>query len=430
VTKRVAVIGAGSSGLAAAHNLLDAGFEVNVLEREHDLGGSWNQDTPQGRVHDSATMISSRPMTEYPDFPMPAEFPDYPDHRQALAYLRAYSGSFELDRHIRYDTAVTSVNRTPAGWTITMGNGDKSSWDAVVIANGHNWQPHFPRYAEDFDGESLHSGAYRNSGILKGKRVLVIGRGNSGCDIAAEAADHASLVVSSGRRGYHFIPKYMIGTPSDQVGEALIRRGLSLERRRRMTEWGIEQEIGRIQDFGLPAPDHELFESHPVINSRFPLAVRDGKVKPKPDVTGFHGSTASFADGTEQDFDVVIFATGYKAVAPFLQGELSAWWNDGRPALHLNVFHPSIDTLFFAGLIQPDSGQFGLVHWQSRAIAAFLCRLFGDSSSLDAFRQRRLRDHAPVSGGVRYLDARRHFFEVEHVSYLDALHALVAELSD
>ena len=150
-----AIIGAGSSGLAAAKNFRAEGFQVDLFEREGDLGGNWNYDTPPARVYRSTHTISSKPGTEFPDFPMPPEFPDYPHHTQILTYLRAYARHFELIPHIRFalgvDRLAPVVEGDPGtGWTLVLADGTSRAYDGVVVANGHHTEPRYP----DIQGDS------------------------------------------------------------------------------------------------------------------------------------------------------------------------------------------------------------------------------------------------------------------------------------
>ena len=444
MANRVCVVGAGSSGLAAARNLMQCGFTVDVLEREDDLGGNWNYGKPFARVYRSTHTISSKPGTEYGDFPMPAAFPDYPHHSQILSYLRSYAAHFGVSERIRYHSPVTRVEPecegasdtrwlvTTGGATDAMAGGASSSsattaYDAVVIANGHNWSPRTPSYPGTFTGDVLHSAYYRTADLFVGKRVLVVGGGNSGCDIVVEAAQFGERAYHSTRRGYWYMPKYLFGRPADQVGDRMLALGLPLWLRRAIATVTQRILVGSPKRSHLPAPDHALFETHPVVNTLLPYYVGQGDITPKPDVARFDGKTVHFADGTSCEVDLIVFATGYHIEFPFIDGaHLNV--TDGRPLLHHNVFHPHYDTLFVAGLIQPDSGQFGLVHWQTLALARYLAAVRDGSPKAAAFRAEKRVPVAGSSGGVQYKNSTRHYVEVEHWSYRKGLQRVAARL--
>jgi hypothetical protein len=421
----VAVVGAGSSGLAAARNFLAAGFEVDVFEREDDLGGNWNYGHPVARAYRSLHTISSKPGTEYPDFPMPNHYPDYPSHTAILAYLRAYADHFHLGPRIRYRTGVARVEPVQegnpgTGWAVTLDRGETSEYGTVVVANGHNWHPKFPDYPGVFTGATLHSAEYRTPDVFTGRRVLVIGGGNSGCDIVVEAAQTAGHAFHSTRRGYWYMPKYLLGRPADQVGDRMLALGMPLWIRRATATLMHRLVVGPAGRNRLPKPDHRLFETHPVVNSLLPYYVGHGTVTPKPDVARFDGRTAHFADGSAEEVDLVVFATGYLIRFPFLDPRHLNWAH-GHPHLYLNVFHPLYDTLFVAGLIQPDSGQFGLVHWQTLASARFAAADRNGHQAAAALRRRKADPHDDLGNGIRYQDSTRHYLEVEHWSYRQKL---------
>ncbi|HEX5723991.1 MAG TPA: FAD-dependent oxidoreductase [Longimicrobiaceae bacterium] len=429
-TDRVCIVGAGSSGLAAARNLAERGFAADVLEREDDLGGNWNYGKPGARVYRSTHMISSKPFTQFPDFPMPASFPDYPHHAQVLEYLRAYAEHFGVAERIEYRTPVERLEPAAEGpgWEVTTGAGERRRYAAVVVANGHNWLPKWPRWEGEFAGEMLHSADYRTPDGFEGKRVLVIGGGNSGCDIVVEAAQHAARTLHSTRRGYWYMPKYVMGRPADQVGDALLKLRVPLAVRRLVGTLSMRLLVGPPERSGLPRPDHRLFETHPVVNSLLPYYVKHGDVIPRPDVVGFAGRTVRFADGTAEEVDVVVCATGYAIAFPFIDPALLNW-RDGRPRLYKHVFHPERDDLFVAGMIQPDSGQFGLVHWQTRAVALFLAALRVGTPAGRAFRAEKRRFEEDFGHGIRYKESTRHYLEVEHWSYLRGLKRVCRRLA-
>jgi len=437
----VGIIGAGSSGLVAAKNFRGAGFSATIFEQTNDLGGNWNYDLPVARVYRSTHTISSKPGTEYPDFPMPHDFPDYPHHTQILSYLRAYATRFDLLDTIRFGSKVGEVvplAESSAGtdWCVTLQDGGDHRFDMLVVANGHNWSPKYPTIGGTFDGTAIHSAEYRTPDLFVGKRVLVIGGGNSGCDIVVEAAQNGVRAFHSTRRGYWYMPKYLLGRPSDQVGDAMLRLRVPLWLRRGIATISHRLLIGSPEATGLPRPDHKLFETHPVVNSLLPYYVGHGDIKPKPDVERFEGNEAVFVDGSREPIDIVVFATGYNLMFPFLDPRLldgSGQQGDtpegegrrvSRPQLHLNVFHPVYDTLFFAGLIQPDSGQFGLVHWQTMAAARFAASVRTKHPSADYLRNEKRTPMMDLGGGVRYKASGRHALEVEHWSYQHRLKAL------
>ncbi len=267
----VCVIGAGAAGLTAIKNLREYGFGVDCFEREINVGGAWNWRSPRSPVYASTHLISSKPFTQYPDFPMPDSWPDYPHHTQVLAYLERYADHFGLREHIWFGTEVTSVEADRGralGRDHQRRRGAASRtrrYAAVAVANGHNWSPKMPTYEGlgEFKGEIIHASQYKDAAQLRGKRVLVVGAGNSGCDLAVEAAQQAARCWHSSRRGYWYAPKYAYGRPSDQVNDLVLSFGLPLRVRQWLFHRTMRRTVGDLTRFGLPKPDHQHLRDAP-----------------------------------------------------------------------------------------------------------------------------------------------------------------------
>lgn len=232
--EKFCILGAGSSGLAVAKNFRALRIPFDCLEREDDVGGNWYFGTRASSVYRSTRLISSKPLTEYGDFPMPEHYPDHPDQDMVWRYLRSYAEHFDLYPNIEFNTSVESVEPTDetGSWEVTLSTGERRRYRGVVIANGHNWDPRWPNYPGHFDGEVLHSSQYKTPDVLVGRRVLVVGGGNSGYDLATESARHAIATFHSLRRRYALLPRYFRGRPVDQSGEWMLRWRLPLWLRR------------------------------------------------------------------------------------------------------------------------------------------------------------------------------------------------------
>ncbi len=450
-SEKYCIIGAGSSGLAAAKNFLAAGIPFDCLEQEDDVGGNWYYGKPASSVYASTHLISSKRLTEYTDFPMPEDWPQYPSHEQALEYFRRYARHFGLYERIEFNTAVEWAEPAPVheaasfvrngngtdeagsfvydgGWNVRFTNGEQRRYRGVVIANGHNWDPRWPDYPGEFTGVALHSSQYKTPDVLRGKRVLVVGGGNSGCDIAVEAAVHAKSALLSMRRAYPILPKFFRGLPIDQAGELLLWLRAPLWARRLAGAAISHFVLGPAWRTGVPKPDHKLFESHPIINSQIHHHVGHGNLELRPDVKQLAGNQARFVDGREDEVDVIIYATGYRVTIPFIDSQ-HLNWRDGAPRLFLNVFHPHRDDLLCIGLIQPGSGQWGLVDYQSQLVARYLKGLQEGSAGASRFRELKRSADIDLGDGVSFLDSPRHALEVEHYSYRRRLKKLIAQFS-
>jgi len=440
----VAVIGAGPHGLSALKALLELGIPADAFERASDLGGNWNFGGPSSRVYESTHLISSKPFTQFPDYPMPDEYPDYPNHRQVKTYFDGYAEHFGLRERISFNTAVISVTATTGGalsttgeprWDVTVETANGATrtlrYDAVVVANGHNWNPKTPTYPgiEDFAGRVLHSADYKSADQIRGHHVLVVGAGNTGCDIAVESAQNAAATFHSTRRGYYYNPKYAFGRPSDQVADQLLALRLPLPVRRLMFKLTLRATVGDLTSFGLREPDHDFFETHPIVNQQLVYYVGHGDIVPKSDIDHFDANGAVFADGSRADVDTVVFATGYLAVLPFLTEQAALDADHGHPQLALQMASPSAGNLWLSGLIQPDSGQWAIAHWQAMAIASFLAMARRDPDragqlhrALNEQREKR------YNGGADYKDSTRHYYEIAHQEYLKALSEFINDI--
>jgi cation diffusion facilitator CzcD-associated flavoprotein CzcO len=423
------VIGAGAAGLSAARHLAAAAVPFEVIERERDVGGIWDASLPHSPVYQSARLISSKPLAQFPDFPMPREYPDYPDHAQALAYLRAYAKAFVLYDRIRFRQVVERAERdAPGRWRVTLADGTTRSYAGLIVASGVHRIPAMPRVPGSFEGMTMHSSGYKSPEIFRGRRVLVVGAGNSGCELAVEAGRHAERAFLSVRRGYHFIPKYAFGRPTDQVGEVGHRLRLPLGIRRRLNDLVLRSVVGRPEDYGLPRPDHRLLESHPIVNSEILPAIRRGEVRPRPDLMELRGGEAVFCDGSAEPIDLIVFATGYRVTFPFLDPrDLNS--ADGRPDFYLHTFHPTYDDLFIVGNLQPDSGVWPLMDLQARAVAGYIRGAAAEAGGVRKLRALKQGPRPDLSGGLRYVPSERHRYEVEHAGFARRLRSVIGLLA-
>ena len=431
----VCVVGAGASGLAAVKNLREQGFAVDCYERETSVGGAWNWRHDRSPVYASTHVISSRPMTEFPDFPMPDDWPDYPHHSQVLSYLERYSAHFGLGAHIWFGTEVVAA--VPVGdgrWDVTTrstGGGGASRiqrYAGLVVANGHNWAPAPLQVEGDFRGEVIHAASFKDPAQLRNRKVLVVGGGNTGCDIAVEAAQQATAVWHSTRRGYWCAPKYLFGRPADQVNAGLLRWRLPLRLRQFLYRRSLALTTGDLTRFGLPTPDHRPYEAHPVVNSQLPYYLGHGRIKPVPDVARFDGASVELADGSRIEPDLVITATGYLPRFEFLDPELLASDEEGRPDLHLHAFARKHPTLAVVGLLQPDAGLLPLAHWQSVAVARWLRLRVTDPEQAAAVQQKESARTLRSWSRRQVVPTRRHWFEVDYLAYLRTLESLLREM--
>jgi hypothetical protein len=433
----VCVIGAGASGLVAIKNLKEYGFGVDCYERETGVGGGWNWRHDRSPVYGSTHLISSKPFTQFPDFPMPDSWPDYPHHSLVLAYLERYAEHFGLREHIWFGTEVTRVEPTEDGaWDVTIkgargGGGERTQrYAAVVVANGHNWAPKQPSYEglAQYNGEVLHASAYKDAAQLRGRRVLVVGAGNTGCDIAVEAAQQAARCWHSARRGYWYAPKFVYGRPADQINDLVLALRLPLRMRQWIFSRTLRRTVGDLTRFGLPQPDHRVYETHPIVNSQLVYYVGHGAITPVPDVARFTRAGVEFTDGRTAEPDLVIFATGYLPRFEFLTPEVLNVDGEGRPRLYLHSFSPTHPTFAVAGLLQPDSGLFPLVHWQTQLIARWLRLRETAPERAARFWARHHREVGTRFTPARLKQSTRHWFEISHTVYLRALDKALREL--
>lgn len=368
-------------------------------------------------------------MTAYEEFPMPESFSSYPSHQEALQYLCSYAREFDLYSHIQFRTTVNHIASVGSdAWEVHVaGESEPRKYAGVIIANGHHWDPLLPEIPGDFAGETMHARQFKFSEQLRGKRVLVIGAGNTGCDIAVEAAIHAESAAISMRRGYHFVPKFIRGKPSDVVGDRVRSWPIPQAWKRWIVRQSIAFALGRPEKYGLPHPDHDIFATHPIINSQLPYYVGHGRVQVFPDVKKFDGREVVFADDRRQEFDLVIFATGYKLSFPFIDLE-ELHPQNGTPRLFLHAFHPDRDNIYVAGMIQPNSGQWPLTELQAKIMARFIAAQTTNPEIASWFRALKHSSGLGLPHRQEYVASPRHLLEVDYYAYRERLRKIVSRM--
>ncbi len=308
--EKMAIVGAGPVGLGMAKALQAYDIPYDQFEADDDLGGNWYHG-----VYSTTHTISSRNVTQFPEYPMPAHYPDYPSRDQVLAYLRDYVRHFALAGNIAFNTKVVMARpRADQLWDVTLASGETRTYKGVVVSNGHDWSRRYPDYPGVFAGEYIHSKDYKRPEQLAGRRVLVIGAGNSACDIASEAARVGISSDVSMRRGYWFVPKILFGKPFHEAFPLATPIWLH----RLLLRIVLKIAVGDYRRYGLRRPEHKLFTSVPTISSELLHYLRHGRITPRPDVARFDGHRVEFVDGTAASYDLVVCATGFNLDFPFL----------------------------------------------------------------------------------------------------------------
>jgi hypothetical protein len=414
---RVCIIGAGPSGITAGKNLIQAGIKNFVIYEKNDqAGGNWvfNDKTQHSSVYETTHLISSRRHSEYFDYPMPADYPDYPSHAQMLAYFQGYANHFGVMPYIHFNTEVEKAEeQADKTWQITLKNGQVEIFDHLMIANGHHWNPRYPTYEGEFTGEFIHSHVYKRAAPFTGKHVLVIGAGNSGCDIAVETARVSTFTAMSMRRGQYIVPKFVFGQPPDVMNARFAW----------LPDWVrlpflylvLRLAIGKYEDYGLPTPKHGMLNAHVTNNSEILYAIRHGKVHIRKDIKRFNGNQVEFVDGLIEEYDAIIAATGFKISLPFFDPALLSI-DEGVPPLYRNIFHPDHPSLTFIGLVQPLGSIWPLSDLHAKLAANYI---IGNYNLPTDIRQRIARHIQYMKR--QYINSPRHTIEVEYHKHIREL---------
>lgn len=357
------IIGAGPVGLAVAKSFKEAGIPYHQVDADDDVGGNWYHGT-----YKSAHILSARRVMEYPDFKMPEDYPDFPSSGQMLKYYQSYASHYNLTESIQFNTKVIYVNPIKENlWEVTFANNTTKIYKGVVVCNGHHWSKNYPEYEGNFTGNSFHSKEYKSPDQLRDKRVLVIGAGNSAFDIASESARVSSKNFISVRRGIWIFPKTFMGKPlaslkvppiPDWVRESLIKMMLKLT-------------IGSHKEYGLPKPESKVFDRHPTVNTETLMHVKHGRTIIKGAVKKFLGSQVEFEDGSIEDVDTIVYATGFKTDFPFLPKELCR-----VEKAHVKVYgysmYDNYKGLYLVGWMQPRGGVGSLIAPYANLLARFV----------------------------------------------------------
>ena len=424
---RICVIGAGPCGLTTVKNLLAQGLtDVACYDEGDAIGGNWNftENPERVSVYESTHLISSKSYSGFEDFPMPENYPDFPSHRQMLAYFESYAAHFKLLPFIHLRTRVeNAVLREDGRWTVNIseaGGRREEAFDFLLICSGHHRDPYIPAYPGSFAGTTMHSRDFKRPEPFRGKRVLVVGAGNSACDIAVDVSRVAARTCLSMRRGYYLIPKLVFGRPIDV---------LYARCKRRLPRWLLQPVLGGLlrlsvgpyEKYGLRQPDCGPLEMHPTLNSNILLALRHGTVTPRPGIERLEGNEVYFSDGSNETFDTIIFGTGFRIAFPFLDRSLVNWDANRPPPLYLKMMDARTPALYFIGLFQPIGCIWRLADFQARIAALQIAGRLDRPSALDQKADREM--HAPH---WHYNATPRHAVEVD---YHDFRAALLTELA-
>lgn len=436
---KVCIIGAGSTGLVCVKVLQEAGIAFDCFEMASDIGGNWRYNNDNGRsaAYDTLHIDTSKTRMAFSDFPMSEDYPPFAHHSQVLDYFEQYAARFELKGRITFRTKVVAVKpavkpavepgvelgvelgATPAGdlYHVTTQNLDTNetittTYRAVLVCNGHHWNPKFPAFKGEFAGHCFHSQKYRSFEGLEGQNVLVMGVGNSGTDIACDVSRVAGRTFLSSRRGVHVIPRFILGRPVDTwVTPAGTYLPLFIQRF--FYRLLVYLTLGNQENYGVPRPPNQLLEEHPTVADDLLKKVAFGNVTMKPDVAELRGDRVAFVDGSEAKIDTIICATGYQISFPFFEQSFVDVQDNHLP-LYRHVVHPEYAGLYFIGLVQPLGAIMPLAEVQVEWVAGLLS---GRVALPDKATMQKSIAQTQVDLRKRYVKSTRHTIQVDFFPY-------------
>ena len=441
MSARVCVVGAGSSGIAAAQVLHSRGIDFDCFEMGSEVGCNWRYENDNGMssAYRSLHINTSRQLMEYRSYPMPEDLPDYPSHWQIAKYFDDFVDHFGFRDKITFRTEVVKIQPlasasatggpAPTGgrdrYAVTLRGrneyGDPSEpeeryYEHVIVANGHHWDPRWPEPsfpgAESFPGLQMHAHYYKTPDVFEGKRVLVLGIGNSATDIAVESSRVADETYLAMRRGAHILPKFIFGVPTDHLTDSVVARmPLGVQQAAMAAMLRVAQ--GKVTDYGLPQPDHAVLHAHPTVSDDLLTRLGHGDIHVKPNIDRFEGSKVFFVDGSAAEVDTVVYCTGYKVTFPFFD-ERVVRAEDNHIDLYRRVVDPEHPGLYFIGLIQPLGAIMPLAEVQAEWVGDLVSGV-GILPSYDEMRSQIEEYDEQVRR--RYVASKRHTIQVDFHKY-------------
>ncbi|XP_071949689.1 flavin-containing monooxygenase 5-like [Antedon mediterranea] len=439
----VCVIGAGISGLVTAKCLKEKGFKVVILEQTELIGGLWcYRDHGYGVMRFTHINVSKHNYS-FSDFPFPEDVPDFPHNRDMAQYINDYVVNFGLDKLIHFNTKVDRVERSGDGWKIAATKTEKGGSHLsvseeiiyhtkyVAIATGHHAEPKRPYFPgqNTFKGQIIHSVDYKDaiSNGFTGKRVLIVGIGNSAVDAAVDCATtgRCKQVVISTRSGAWVIPNYIFGLPTDHYASRLF-----LWLPWKVSNFIFEKVVSIIT--GSPEkwklnPKMKILQTQPTVSPTLIHHIQRGNIQIKPNITKIDGSTVHFTDGTSIDTYCIVYCTGYSISLPFLDEDIKRDILDNETnqiTLYKNVFSPRVgSSLAFIGFVQPASG--GILTMSETQAMWFtqLCRQKVKLPSPKQMQKAIKKENEDNEG--RYYKSARHTIQKDPILYNDEIASLI-----
>jgi cation diffusion facilitator CzcD-associated flavoprotein CzcO len=407
-----------------ARALIKEGIPFDWYERNGNVGGIWDMDNPDTPMYDSCHFISSKYTSGFYGFPMPQEYPDYPSWDQIRDYIRDFADKYDLKRRVTFGVSVNQAEPLSDNrWKVSLSNGVVETYEGLINATGVTWHANRPHIQgeEDFKGKIIHSVEYRTASEFDGKRVLVVGAGNSGVDIASDAATHAEQAFLSVRRGYRFIPKYIFGVPTDALISGKIQPPQGVSIGGDVTKM-VDTLVGDLTRYGLPKPDHDLLASHPIMNTQVLHHLGHGDLIAKPDIDHITDDGVIFKDGSHEQIDLIVLATGYSYSVPYLE-QGSDEWKDGRPQLYLRIFSRKSPNLYFIGYAEFADAAYRRFDEMAQMVVIDI-RAKETGLHYPDLLELRKNDNPDLAGGHKYIDSPRHTNYIEVDTYLNYLATL------
>lgn len=376
-TNKALIIGAGAAGLAAMNSLKKENISFDAVESYQEIGGLWNYEKSDSPVSQNTHAIGHKTMQIFENFLMPKDYPAYPNKKQILDYLISFAQTNELYNYIQFNTSVVKIEKAGQFWNVTLNNGETRCYSWILIASGYHSQPNIPQFKGEFTGEMLHSKEYKKPEQLKNKNVLVVGCGQSAMDILEDSSTMAQKSFHSTRRGFYIGSKFILGFPAEQVANfpiikyiptQIIFQILSFISPAFLSLQGIN-----LKKLNIPSSCYSHGLINPVFNQTIYQYYMQGDIIHKPNIKELKGSQVLFEDGTEEEVDTIVYATGFKVKFPFIDKKLLNWHDkESHPSLYLHCIHPHYDNLFVIGMIHPIGTHWRVFEAQSNLISAYI----------------------------------------------------------